>query len=60
MANKKNPSPASPIDLDLRFKPTNKPIDPTDKRFDIFLIDTGWNQRGWKRSSIHIYRYSLA
>ena len=44
MAKKKNPSPANPIDLDLRFKPTNKPIDPNDKRFDIFLIDTGWNQ----------------
>ena len=44
MAKKKNSSPASPIDLDLRFKPTDKPIDPDAKRFDIFLIDTGWNQ----------------
>ena len=43
MAKKKNPSLARPIELDLRFKPTDKPIDPTAKRFDIFLIDTGWN-----------------
>jgi hypothetical protein len=27
----------------LRFKPTGKPLDPHAKRFDIFLIDTGWN-----------------
>src|SRR5271166_5030586 len=43
MAKKNNPPPARPIDLDLRFKPTDKPIDPMAKRFDIFLIDTGWN-----------------
>ena len=43
MAKKKNPTSARPIDLDLRFKPTDKPIDPLAKRFDIFLIDTGWN-----------------
>jgi hypothetical protein len=43
MATKKNQSAARPINLDLRFKPTDKPIDPTAKRFDIFLIDTGWN-----------------
>jgi hypothetical protein len=54
MAKKKNPSPATPIDLDLRFKPTDKPIDPTDKRFDIFLIDTGWNQAVGKVIHSHL------
>jgi hypothetical protein len=43
MARKKSPPPARPIDLDLRFKPTDEPVDPLAKRFDIFLIDTGWN-----------------
>ena len=54
MAKKKNSSPASPIDLDLRFKPTDKPIDPADKRFDIFLIDTGWNQAVGKAVHSHL------
>jgi hypothetical protein len=54
MAKKKNASPAAPIDLDLRFKPTDKPIDPTDKRFDIFLIDTGWNQAVGKVIHSHL------
>jgi hypothetical protein len=54
MAKRKNPSPTSPIDLDLRFKPTNNPIDPTDKRFDIFLIDTGWNQEVGKVIHSHL------
>jgi hypothetical protein len=44
MAKKKNPDPVRPVNLDLRFKPIDQPIDPTTKRFDIFLIDTGWNQ----------------
>jgi hypothetical protein len=43
MAKKRTRSLARPIDLDLRFKPTNVPLDPHAKRFDIFLIDTGWN-----------------
>jgi hypothetical protein len=43
MAKKRNPSPSRPIDLDLRFKPTDAPLDPMAKRFDIFLVDTGWN-----------------
>jgi hypothetical protein len=54
MAKKKSSSPAEPIDLDLRFKPTDKPIDPTDKRFDIFLIDTGWNQAVGKVIHSHL------
>ena len=43
MAKKRTRSLARPIDLDLRFKPTDSPLDPHAKRFDIFLIDTGWN-----------------
>jgi hypothetical protein len=43
MAKKKSPSSNPPIDLDLRFKASDMPLDPTSKRFDIFLIDTGWN-----------------
>jgi hypothetical protein len=54
MAKNKNSSPAHPIDLDLRFKPTDKPIDPDDKRFDIFLIDTGWNQAVGKVIESHL------
>jgi hypothetical protein len=29
--------------LDLRFTPSDRPLDPDAKRFDIFLVDTGWN-----------------
>ena len=43
MAKKRTRSLARPIDLDLRFKPTKAPLDPRAKRFDIFLIDSGWN-----------------
>jgi hypothetical protein len=43
MARKKNPSSAHPVDLDLRFRPSTEPLDPDAKRFDFFLIDTGWN-----------------
>ena len=54
MAKKSNPSPTRPIDLDLRFKPTNAPLDPMAKRFDIFLIDTGWNQSVSKVIQSHL------
>jgi hypothetical protein len=43
MARKKGTSSTPPRDLDLRFKPSDEPLDPSAKRFDIFLIDTGWN-----------------
>ena len=43
MARKKSSTSAPPVDLDLRFKPSKAPPDPEAKRFDIFLIDTGWN-----------------
>ena len=32
-----------PIDLDLKSEPPPRPADDEAKRFDIFLIDTGWN-----------------
>jgi hypothetical protein len=43
MADKKNASSPKKVDLDLRFKPGDAPHDPNGKRFDFFLIDTGWN-----------------
>ena len=39
------PAPRSPpIDLDLRTRDVPRPANPDMKRFDIFLIDTGWNR----------------
>jgi hypothetical protein len=43
MAHQNNPHPAHKDGLDLRFKPSHRPLDPDAKRFDIFLVDTGWN-----------------
>jgi hypothetical protein len=43
MARKKSPPSKPPADLDLRSKPRSEPPDPNAKRFDFFLIDTGWN-----------------
>ena len=34
---------APPIDLDLKFGLPPRPANDATKRFDIFLIDTGWN-----------------
>ena len=34
---------APPVELDLKTRPTTGPPDPDMHRFDIFLIDTGWN-----------------
>jgi hypothetical protein len=33
-----------PVDLDLRTEAPHGPLDPSQKRFDIFLIDSGWNR----------------
>jgi hypothetical protein len=35
---------AQPIDLDLRTRNTTAPLTPDMKRFNIFLVDTGWNR----------------
>ncbi len=40
----KTTGPKPPIDLDLRTRNTAAPLTPDMKRFDIFLIDTGWNK----------------
>jgi hypothetical protein len=40
-----SPEPATPpANLDLRTEPPSGPLSPEGKRFDIFLIDTGWNR----------------
>jgi hypothetical protein len=33
-----------PIDLDLRAQSATEQLSPDSKRFDIFVIDTGWNE----------------
>jgi hypothetical protein len=43
MAHDKKNASAQKRGLDLRFKASDQPLDPHTKRFDIFLIDTGWN-----------------
>ena len=37
-------APAPPIDLDLRTRDTVGPLTRDMKRFDMFLVDTGWNK----------------
>jgi hypothetical protein len=39
----KHSGSAPPIDLDLKTRQMDGPPGPDMKRFDIFLIDTGWN-----------------
>jgi hypothetical protein len=41
--HKKDSSSPKKAKLDLRFKSSDEPHDPNAKRFDFFLIDTGWN-----------------
>ncbi|MGP0062214.1 MAG: hypothetical protein ACLQGP_01260 [Isosphaeraceae bacterium] len=38
------PGAEPPIDLDLRTRDPNEPLTLEMKRFDIFLIDSGWNR----------------
>jgi len=44
MPHKKHSEPPEPIDLDLRTRHITGPLTPEMKRFDIFLVDTGWNR----------------
>jgi hypothetical protein len=44
MPRKLQNGPTPPIDLDLRAQSSTEPLSPDRKRFDIFLIDTGWNE----------------
>jgi hypothetical protein len=41
--SKKNTGDAPPVDLDLRTRLKTEPLTRDMKRFDFFLIDTGWN-----------------
>src|ERR1700745_1837542 len=54
MARKKNPPSTPFVNLDLRFKASEGPLDPHVKRFDIFLIDTGWNDPITKALHTHL------
>jgi hypothetical protein len=47
---------APPIDLDLRTRKAAEPLTRNMKRFDIFLIDTGWNQPISKAVRSHLHR----
>jgi hypothetical protein len=54
MSHEKIPSTVHKRDLDLRFKASDQPLDPNAKRFDIFLIDTGWNSAVSKVVNAHL------
>jgi len=59
---KTQPGEASPVDLNLRTRETTGPLTPEMKRFDIFLIDTGWNAPVSKivRSRLrHLFEYQM-
>jgi hypothetical protein len=43
MAQEKDSTSPEKVQTDLRFKTSNEPLDFNTKRFDIFLVDTGWN-----------------
>jgi hypothetical protein len=51
---------APPIDLDLKSEPPARPPNDETKRFNIFLIDTGWNAPVSKSVRSHLpllYQY---
>jgi hypothetical protein len=54
MARKPKQTSAPPVNLDLRFKASEGPPDPNAKRFDFFLIDTGWNSAVGKVVHSHL------
>jgi hypothetical protein len=54
MSHDKNPSSTSKKKLDLRFRSSDHALDPDAKRFDIFLIDTGWNTAVGKLVHSHL------
>jgi hypothetical protein len=45
---------APPIDLNLRTRPADGHLTPDMKRFDIFLVDTGWNTSVSKMVRSHL------
>ena len=54
MSRDKNASPAPKKKLDLRFRSSDHGLEPGAKRFDIFLIDTGWNTAVGKLVHSHL------
>ena len=54
MAQKKDSASPDKINPDLRFKTSDEPLDSNAKRFDIFLIDTGWNSAVAKVVRAHL------
>jgi hypothetical protein len=54
MAQKKSSSDGQKPCLDLRFKVSRQPLDPNAKRFDVFLIDSGWNSAVGKLVRSHL------
>ena len=46
MSEKKRRPAAKKARLDLRYRSSDEVHDPNAKRFDFFLIDTGWNTVG--------------
>ena len=50
-SGKKKPSE---VKIDLSFETASGPLDPSAKRFDIFLIDTGWNSAVAKLVRSHL------
>ena len=54
MAQKKDPASPEKTNADLRFKTSDEPLDFNTKRFDIFLIDTGWNSAVAKVVRAHL------
>src|ERR1700722_10159857 len=44
MAHHKHSDDSTSVDLDLRTSRVTGPLTPEMKRFDIFLVDTGWNR----------------
>jgi hypothetical protein len=64
MPAKKKPQPdeAPSIDLNLRTREATEPLTPEMKRFDVFLVDTGWNSPVSKvvRSHLrHLFEYQM-
>jgi hypothetical protein len=54
MAHKQTSRDSQKPNLDLRFKPSHEPLDPNAKRFDVFLIDSGWNSAVAKLVRSHL------
>jgi hypothetical protein len=54
MSEKKDSAASKKKKLDLRYRSSDDPHDPTAKRFDFFLIDTGWNAAVSKAVKSHL------